>query len=60
VAQLFGRVFDGYVAGMIRRALFIGMLIYYGGPLTGLKNKLSAALDWLFAYFYNRNIARLE
>jgi NADH dehydrogenase len=59
VAQLFGRVFDGYLAGIMRRALFIGMLIYYGGPLTGLKNKLSAALDWSFAYFYNRNVARL-
>jgi hypothetical protein len=45
---------------MIRRALFIGMLIYYGGIFTGLKNKLSAALDWLFAYFYNRNTAHLE
>jgi NADH dehydrogenase len=60
IAQLFGLVFDGYPAGMIRRALFIGMLIYYGGIFTGLKNKLSAALDWLFAYFYNRNTAHLE
>ena len=60
IAQLFGLVFDGYPAGMIRRALFIGMLIYYGGILTGLKSKLSTALDWLFAYFYNRNIAHLE
>jgi len=60
IAQLFGLVFDGYPAGMIRRTLFIGMLIYYGGIFTGLKNKLSAALDWLFAYFYNRNTAHLE
>lgn len=60
IAQLFGLVFDGYPAGMVRRALFIGMLIYYGGIFTGLKNKLSTALDWLFAYFYNRNTAHLE
>lgn len=60
VAELFGIVFDGYVAAMMRRALFIGMLIAYGGLLTGLKNKLSAALDWTFAYFYNRTIARIE
>jgi len=60
IAQLYGRVFDGYLAGIIRRALFIGMLIYYGGIFTGLKIKLSAALDWLFAYFYNRNTARIE
>lgn len=60
VAELFGRVFDGFIAGMMRRSLFIGMLISYGGLLTGLKSKLSAALDWTFAYFYNRNTARLE
>ena len=60
VAQLFGRVFDGYAAGMVRRALFIGMLVYYAGPLTGLETKLRAALDWVFAYFYNRSVARLE
>ena len=60
VAQLFGRVFDGYVAGMVRRALFIGMLVNYAGPLTGVDTKLKAALDWIFAYFYNRNVARLD
>ena len=60
VAELFGIVFDGYLAAIMRRALFIGMLISYGGLLTGLKNKLSAALDWTFSYFYNRTIARIE
>ncbi|TET18183.1 MAG: NAD(P)/FAD-dependent oxidoreductase, partial [Dehalococcoidia bacterium] len=60
VAELFGHVFDGFIAGMMRRGLFIGMLFSYGGLLTGLKSKLSAALDWTFAYFYNRNTARLE
>ena len=60
VAELFGRVFDGFIAGMMRRGLFIGMLFSYGGLLTGLKSKLSAAFDWTFAYFYNRNTARLE
>ena len=60
VAELFGLVFDGFAAGIVRRGLFIGMLIIYGGLLTGLKSKLSAALDWTFAYFYNRNTSRLE
>ncbi len=60
VAELLGRVFDGCVAGMARRGLFIAMLISYGGLRTGLKSKLSAGIDWLFAYFYNRNTAHLE
>lgn len=60
VAELFGLIFDGYIAGMLRRGLFFGMLLSYGGLLTGLKSKLSAALDWAFAYFYNRNTANLE
>ena len=60
VAELLGLVFDGCAAGMIRRGLFIAMLISYGGLRTGLKSKLSAAIDWLFAYFYNRNTAHLE
>ncbi|MBE0481523.1 MAG: NAD(P)/FAD-dependent oxidoreductase [Dehalococcoidia bacterium] len=60
VAQLFGQVFDGFLAGMMRRGLFVSMLIAYGGPLTGLKSKLSAALDWTFAYFYVRNISAMR
>ena len=60
VAELFGLVFNGFLAGVMRRGLFIAMLVAYGGLLTGLKSKLSATLDWTFAYFYNRNTARLE
>lgn len=60
VAELFGLVFDGHVAGILRRVLFIGMLIIYGGLLTGLKSKLSVAIEWMFAYFYDRNTAEVE
>jgi NADH dehydrogenase len=60
VAELFGLVFDGYLAGMIRRALFLGMLISYGGFRTGFRSKVGAAVDWAFAYFYRRNTARIE
>jgi NADH dehydrogenase len=60
VAELFGLVFDGYVAGIMRRALFLGMLISYGGFRAGFRSKVSAAVDWTFAYFYRRNTARIE
>lgn len=60
VAELSGLVFDGYAAGVIRRALFIAMLVSYGGFLTGFRTKLSAAVDWTFSYFYKRNTARIE
>ena len=60
VAELLGFVFDGFIAGFMRRALFIGMLFSYGGLLIGLKSKLSAAIEWVFAYFYDRNTARIE
>ncbi|MEE8470331.1 MAG: FAD-dependent oxidoreductase, partial [Dehalococcoidia bacterium] len=60
VAQLFGRVFDGFAAGLVRRMLYLGQMIAYLGLSTGLKSKLSATLDWFFAYFYHRNTAHLE
>jgi NADH dehydrogenase len=60
VAELLGLVFDGYIAGFMRRTLFIGMLFSYGGLLVGSKNKVSAAIEWVFAYFYDRNTAKIE
>jgi NADH dehydrogenase len=60
VAELLGFVFDGFIAGFMRRILFIGMLFSYGGLLVGLKRKLSAVIEWVFAYFYDRNTARIE
>jgi NADH dehydrogenase len=53
VAQMGKWAFDGFAAWLLGRT-------YYFGLLMGLKNKLSVALDWSFAYFYWRNTARLE
>ena len=60
VAQILGRVFDGYAAGMLRRMLYLWMVVSYLGLSTGLKSKLSAVVNWVFAYFYIRDTARLE
>ena len=60
VAELLGFVFDGYIAGFMRRALFIGMLFSYAGLLIGFKSKLSAAIEWVSSYFYARNTDRIE
>jgi len=60
VAQLLGFVFGGFAAGLVRRVLYLEQMIVYLGPLTGFKSKISASIDWFFAYFYNRNTARIE
>jgi len=60
VAQLLGRAFDGFAAGMLRRILYLEQMLSYLGPLTGFQSKLSTGLDWFFAYFYHRDTARLE
>lgn len=60
VAQILGIVFNGLTAASLRRGLYLWMVISYLGLLMGLKNKLSVALDWSFAYFYRRNTARIE
>ena len=60
VAQILDRVFDGYAAGMLRRMLYLWMVVSYLGLSTGLKSKLSAVVNWVFAYFYIRDTARLE
>lgn len=53
VAQVGRFAFDGFPAWLLWRT-------YYLGKLMGFKSKLSVALDWSFAYFYQRNTARLE
>jgi NADH dehydrogenase len=60
VAQLLNLVFDGFSAGLVRRMLYLEQMIVYLGLLTGFKSKISASIDWFFAYFYNRNTARIE
>ena len=60
VAQILGRVFDGFAAGFLRRLLFLEQMVMYLGLLTAFKNKVGTALDWFFAYFYHRNTARIE
>jgi NADH:quinone reductase (non-electrogenic) len=60
VAQLWGHVFDGFAAGLVRRMLYLEQMIVYLGLLTGFKAKLGASIDWLFAYFYHRNTARID
>jgi NADH dehydrogenase len=60
VAQLLNFVFDGFAAGLVRRMLYLEQMIVYLGLLTGFKSKIGASIDWFFAYFYNRNTARIE
>ncbi len=60
VAQLLNFVFDGFAGGLVRRMLYFEQMIVYLGLLTGFKSKISASIDWFFAYFYNRNTARIE
>ena len=59
VAQILGRAFDGFAAGMLRRILYLEQMLSYLGPLTGFQSKLSTGLDWFFAYFYHRDTSRL-
>lgn len=60
VAQLLNFVFDSFAAGLVRRVLYFEQMIVYLGLMTGFKSKISASVDWFFAYFYNRNTARIE
>ncbi len=59
VADLFGQTLDGLTASMVRRSLYVGQSLMYLGPLTSLRVKTSAMVDWVFSYFYNRNVARI-
>jgi NADH dehydrogenase len=60
VAELLNFTFDGFAAGLVRRMLYLEQMIVYLGLLTGFKSKIAASIDWFFAYFYNRNTARIE
>jgi NADH dehydrogenase len=60
VSDLFNVVFSGFAGGLVRRILYLEQMIVYLGLFTAFKSKLSASIDWFFAYFYNRNTARIE
>jgi NADH dehydrogenase len=60
LAQLGDRVFDGLAAAMVRRVYYLWVFISYLGLLTESRRKLGAVRDWISAYFYRRNTARLE
>jgi NADH dehydrogenase len=60
VAQLGNRVFDGFVAALLRRVYYLWIFISYLGLPTEFKRKLGAVCGWIPAYFYRRNTAHLE
>jgi NADH dehydrogenase len=60
VAQLWGRVFDGFAAALLRRVYYLWVFISYLGLPTEFGRKLGAVCDWIPAYFYHRNTAHLE
>jgi NADH dehydrogenase len=59
LAQLGGRVFDGFAAAMVRRLYYLWVFVSYLGLLTEFRRKLGAIRDWIPAYFYHRNTAHL-
>jgi NADH dehydrogenase len=60
VGQVFNYVFNGFAAAMLRRVFYLWVFISYLGLPTEFKRKLAAVRDWTSAYFYHRNISRLE
>jgi NADH dehydrogenase len=60
LAQLGDRVFDGLAAALVRRVYYLWVFISYLGLPTEFKRKLGAVRDWIAAYFYHRDTARLE
>jgi NADH dehydrogenase len=60
VGQVFGYVFDGFTAAMLRRVYYLWAFVSYFGLATEFKRKLAAVRDWTFAYFYHRNTSHLE
>ncbi len=60
LAQLGGRVFDGFAAALVRRIYYLWVFISYLGLPTEFMRKLRAVRDWIPAYFYRRNMAHLE
>jgi NADH dehydrogenase len=53
VAEVFGRRLTGFPAWVVWR-------VFYLSQLLGFKNRVSVALDWSFAYFYQRETVRLD
>lgn len=53
VASIFGRQVTGLPAWVLWRAFYLSQLM-------GFKNQLTVALDWSFAYAYQRDTVRLE
>ncbi len=60
LAQLGNRVFDGFIAGLLRRVYYLWVFISYLGLPTEFRRKLGAVCGWIPAYFYHRNTAHLE
>jgi NADH dehydrogenase len=60
LAQLWGHVFDGFAAALLRRVYYLWVFISYLGMPTEFRRKLGAVCDWVPAYFYRRNTAHLE
>jgi len=60
LAQLWGRVFDGFAAALVRRLYYLWVFISYLGLLTEFRRKLGAVRSWISAYFYHRDTAHLE
>jgi len=53
IADLFGIVFDGFPAWLIRRTIYVANLV-------GYKNRLDVLLDWIADFFHRANAARIE
>jgi hypothetical protein len=45
---------------MVRRLYYLWVFVSYLGLATEFRRKLRAVRDWIPAYFYQRNTARLE
>jgi NADH:quinone reductase (non-electrogenic) len=58
--QVFGYVFNGFAAAMVRRVYYLWVFVSYFGLATEFKRKLGALRDWVAAYFYHRSTAHLE
>ena len=59
VAQLGGRVFDGFAAALLRRVFYLWVFVSYLGLGTEFTRKLGGVRDWVPAYFYHRNTGHL-
>jgi len=60
LAQIWDRVFDGFVGALLRRVYYLWAFVSYLGLRTEFMRKMGAVGDWIPAYFYHRNTGRLE